>query len=392
MLSDYLSMAARNVRRGRTRTILTSLAISIGIASVLLLTAIGESGKNLINSKLDSVGINGIMVFTGDYDGLTVSDGERIRSRISEVSSVMPFETAVGYYSLHGTKTVSCVFIGVDEMVDDYMAMKVLHGRLFTPAECRNGSKVCVVGADFAQEEFKRENIVGKKVDLVVNNVTSEYTVIGVVHSTLNDLSGMFGFQIPGFIYVPYSAMSDDGSLGQLAVKVSGGADTDSAVNKIKALLKKTNANGKYFQIENLSGYMQEFDSILSVITYVLSATAAISLFVAGIGIMNSMLATVSDRQAEIGICKAIGATSGQIALIFMTESFILTLFGGLCGLALGLVAAYAVFSAVGVELTISLYGILLPCAVTLAIGLASGILPAVSAARLQPIIAIRKE
>ena len=231
-----------------------------------------------------------------------------------------------------------------------------------------------------------------KTVELVIDNVASEYTVIGVVHSTLNDLSGMFGFQIPGFIYVPYSAMSGDGSLGQLAVKVSGSADADTAVSKIKALLKKTNANGKYFQIENLSGYMREFDSILSVITYVLSATAAISLFVAGIGIMNSMLATVSDRQAEIGICKAIGATSGQIALIFMTESFILTLIGGLCGLALGLTASYAVFSWLGIELTISLYGILLPCAVTLVIGLASGILPAVSAARLQPIIAIRKE
>ena len=392
MLSDYLSMAARNVRRGRTRTLLTSLAISIGIASVVLLTAIGESGRSLINSKLESVGISGIMVFTGDYDGLTVSDGERIRSRISEVSSVMPFETSVGYYSLHGTKTVSCVFIGVDELVDDYMSIEILHGRLFTPAECGNGSKVCVVGADFALEEFKRENIVGKKVDLVIDNVASEYTVIGVVRSTLNDLSGIFGFQIPGFIYVPYSTLSDDGSLGQLAIKVNGEADIDSAVNKIQTLLKKTNVNGKYFQIENMSGYMQEFDAILNVITYILSATAAISLFVAGIGIMNSMLATVSDRQSEIGICKAIGATSGQIALIFMTESLILTVIGGLCGLAFGLIVSYALFSYIGLNLTLSLYGILLPCAVTLAIGLASGILPAVSAARLQPIIAIRKD
>lgn len=137
---------------------------------------------------------------------------------------------------------------------------------------------------------------------------------------------------------------------------------------------------------------MHEFDAVLGLLTGVLSATAAISLFVAGIGIMNAMFATVSDRRSEIGICKAIGADAWQIALTFLLETMMLTLLGGIGGLIFGLAVAAAVFAFLGTSLTLNIYAILLPCLITLTVGLLSGILPAVSAARLQPIIAIRKE
>ena len=391
LLKDYISMAARNVRRGKSRSFLTSLAIAIGIAAVVLLTAIGESGKTLIYAQLENIGINGIMVFSGESSSLSIQDGERIHARIAEVASCMPFETCIGTYSIYAHQSSSCVLIGVDERLDEYMRMDVLYGRLFTANECKNGSKVCVVGSELAQKNYQRDNIVGKKIIITNDGISDEYEIIGVVHATLNRFSSVLGFQIPGFLYVPYSAITTDDDIGQLAVKVNGD-NPDTAVRQIESLLRKTQVNGKSFQVENLSGYMHEFDAVLGLLTGVLSATAAISLFVAGIGIMNAMFATVSDRRSEIGICKAIGADAWQIALTFLLETMMLTLLGGIGGLIFGLAVAAAVFAFLGTSLTLNIYAILLPCLITLTVGLLSGILPAVSAARLQPIIAIRKE
>mgnify|MGYP004514566663 FL=1 len=391
LLKDYISMAARNVRRGKSRSFLTSLAIAIGIAAVVLLTAIGESGKTLIYAQLENIGINGIMVFSGESSSLSIQDGERIHARIAEVVSCMPFETCIGTYSIYAHQSSSCVLIGVDERLDEYMRMDVLYGRLFTANECKNGSKVCVVGSELAQKNYQRDNIVGKKIIITNDGISDEYEIIGVVHATLNRFSSVLGFQIPGFLYVPYSAITTDDDIGQLAVKVNGD-NPDTAVRQIESLLRKTKVNGKSFQVENLSGYMHEFDAVLGLLTGVLSATAAISLFVAGIGIMNAMFATVSDRRSEIGICKAIGADAWQIALTFLLETMMLTLLGGIGGLIFGLAVAAAVFAFLGTSLTLNIYAILLPCLITLTVGLLSGILPAVSAARLQPIIAIRKE
>lgn len=391
LLKDYISMAARNVRRGKSRSFLTSLAIAIGIAAVVLLTAIGESGKTLIYAQLENIGINGIMVFSGESNSLSIQDGERIHARIAEVVSCMPFETCIGTYSIYAHQSSSCVLIGVDERLDEYMRMDVLYGRLFTANECKNGSKVCVVGSELAQKNYQRDNIVGKKIIITNDGISDEYEIIGVVHATLNRFSSVLGFQIPGFLYVPYSAITTDDDIGQLAVKVNGD-NPDTAVRQIESLLRKTKVNGKSFQVENLSGYMHEFDAVLGLLTGVLSATAAISLFVAGIGIMNAMFATVSDRRSEIGICKAIGADAWQIALTFLLETMMLTLLGGIGGLIFGLAVAAAVFAFLGTSLTLNIYAILLPCLITLTVGLLSGILPAVSAARLQPIIAIRKE
>ena len=391
LLKDYISMAARNVRRGKSRSFLTSLAIAIGIAAVVLLTAIGESGKTLIYAQLENIGINGIMVFSGESSSLSIQDGERIHARIAEVTSCMPFETCIGTYSIYAHQSSSCVLIGVDERLDEYMRMDVLYGRLFTANECKNGSKVCVVGSELAQKNYQRDNIVGKKIIITNDGISDEYEIIGVVHATLNRFSSVLGFQIPGFLYVPYSAITTDDDIGQLAVKVNGD-NPDTAVRQIESLLRKTKVNGKSFQVENLSGYMHEFDAVLGLLTGVLSATAAISLFVAGIGIMNAMFATVSDRRSEIGICKAIGADAWQIALTFLLETMMLTLLGGIGGLIFGLAVAAAVFAFLGTSLTLNIYAILLPCLITLTVGLLSGILPAVSAARLQPIIAIRKE
>lgn len=393
MLRDDLHLAAVNLLRGKCRTLLTGVAIAVGIASVVLLTAIGESGRQLIRNRLESVGINGIMVFSGEYDGLTINDAQRILARVPEVTAVMPFETCIAYYSAHGRKTANAVLIGVDQQVTDYMTMDILHGRLFNAAECESGSAVCVVGEDFAVKEFGRKNVVGKTISVSLDGGSGqEFRIIGVVRSTLNELSGMIGVQLPCFLYVPYSVVTDGANVAQLVVHVRETADPSSVTTRISSLLKRTNVNGKYFSVENMSGYMSEFDGILSVVTSALSATAAISLLVAGIGVMNSMMSTVADRKSEIGICKAIGATSLQICSVFLTETLLLCAVSGFVGLVFGFGISALVFALVGVPMTLNASELLVPTLLTLAVGILSGLVPAIAASRLQPIRAIQKE
>ena len=392
--SDLILMSLKNIIRGKLRTVLTVIAISIGIASVILLTVVGESGKKLINDKLEKIGLDGIMVFSGEYEGLTPADGERIKKRVSEVALTMPFATSIGFYSVRGTSSYTAVILGVDSNLPNFMSLDLLHGRLFTENECSAGKKVCVVDKEFALEEFKRTNIVGKTVLLKNGNVREEFEIIGVADSSFSDITGLIGIRIPFFIYVPYAALGydEDTSIGQLAIKVKSSEDPSVVKAKVASVLKKTNSNGKYFQVENISEYRNEFGYILNIVTLVLSLTAAVSLLVAGIGIMNSMLANVNDRRAEIGICKAIGASKGQIAMIVLCEAVVLSIIGGISGAAAGLAITFAAGQISGIAPQISLYGIMIPSAITIFIGLSSGLMPALKAARLMPVAAIRKE
>lgn len=391
---DLISISLKNIIRGKLRTILTVLAISIGIASVILLTVIGASGKKMINDKLEKIGLDGIMIFSGEYDGLTPADGERIRKRVSEVALSMPFATSVGHYSVYDSSPFTALILGVDSNLPNFMSLDIMHGRIFTETECSSAKKVCVVDDKFALEEFKRTNVVGKTVNLTNGNVREEFEIIGVADSSLSDITGLIGIKIPFFIYVPYAALGydEDTSIGQLALKVKKSEDPSAVKSKVVSVLKKTNSNGRYFQVENISEYRNEFDYILSIVTLVLSVTATISLLVAGIGIMNSMLATVNDRRVEIGICKAIGASKGQIAVIFLCESIILSLIGGICGATAGFLITFIAGCVFGITPEISLFGILMPSAITIFTGLSSGLMPAIKAAKLMPVAAIRKE
>lgn len=391
-LLDFLLMALQNVGRGRVRSLLTVLSIVIGVTSVLLLTAIGESGKNLIHTELSGVGIDGIMVFSDDNSGLAISDGERIRNRISGVTAVMPFETGIGYYTRYSASAQTAVLIGVDPTAVAYMSMDLRYGRMFTEAECNSAKPVCVVGTDFAMETYKRENVVGRTVELAVNGRTINFTIIGVANSTLNELSSLLGVKLPPFLYLPYTVVGDAENLQQIAVQVSSGADLEKTAAQIRTLLRKTNTNGAHFLTENMGGYVAGFSSVLDIVTIILAATAAISLFVAGIGIVNSMLATVSDRKCEIGVMKAIGASAWQIGVIFLGEALVLTLIGCLTGVITAALIIGGIGLYLGIPIRMSITGILLPVAVSLTVGLAAGILPAISAARLQPIKAIRSD
>ncbi len=390
---DYLRLSLKNVRRGRIRSILTVSATAVGIAAVVLLGAIGQCGKYVIRTRLEAFGINGIMVFSGDYGGLTVADANRICQRIPEVVDAMPFETGVCYYTVYNRRAMGLV-LGVDAELDRFMQLEMLYGRNFSRRECATGARVCMVDSNFAMTNFKRLNIVGQTVAITRGNTTEEYTIIGVADSSLSDLSQLLGVETPAFLSIPYTCMVEDASAGvsQLAVTVEENADAEPIAERIRQLLKKTNTNGAYFQVENMSGHLSKFDGLLDSVIMALRATAAVSLLVAGLGIANTMLATVTERRGEIGICKAIGAQSGQIMLIFMAEAVSLSLLGGLVGVAFGGAVSMLGFAILKLPLTLDLSTWLLPWAVAIGVGVLAGVVPAGNAAKLPPVVAMRKD
>lgn len=390
--ADYISIPLRNVLRGRFRTALSVTAMAVGIASVLLLSAIGSTGKSLVNQQLESIGISGIMVFSGEYGGLSMADARAVSAKVREVTAAMPFDAGIRYYSFRTTSRAQATLMLVDENIGTFMNFDLIAGRLITENDCRTGKKVCMVDSTIAVENYKRTDITGKTVNITVDGVDQEFTVVGVIKSQLSALSGIVGNELPSFIYAPYTSVGEDPEkeASQLVFKVDQNAD--EALVKIRGVLKKVNQNGSYYQIENISGYREQLDKILDTVTAVLSATAAISLAVAGIGVMNTMFSAVNERRSEIGICMAIGARRSQIAATFLTESLFISLMGAAAGTAAGLFAAQQLCAAVGTKPEFTVAGIVFPAAATCATGLLSGIIPAIKASRMQPVHAIRKE
>ncbi|MBR6740735.1 MAG: ABC transporter permease [Clostridia bacterium] len=392
ILSDYLRIPLRNVIRGRTRTFLSASAMAVGIACVVILGVIGITGKTAVNDQLERIGINGIMVFAGENGGLSMSDAKRVIDNIAEVSVAMPFDVNIANYSFRNGVQRKATVMYVAENIDLFMGFDLLAGRLLNENDCLNGKKVCIVDSTIALENYKRIDITGKSVFLEIDNTLQEFTVVGVIATQVSMLSGMTEGQLPSFIYLPYTSVNADleESTDQIIFKVDKNGEEVS--ESIQRLLARTNRNGELFRVENISGYREQLDSAMNVITLVLSATAGISLFVAGIGVMNMMLSTVSERYSEIGICMAVGARRWQIGLLFMIEALIIALIGAAVGIVLGVAATELACNAVGAEPIFTPIGIAVPVTVTVLTGAVFGIAPALKAACLQPAMAIRKD
>ncbi|MDD6263141.1 MAG: ABC transporter permease [Clostridiales bacterium] len=392
---DLAFLAFRNVCRGKSRVSLSSLSVTIGISAVILLTSVGQAAKEMIVEKLSGFGVDGVMVFAGDYEGLTAGDGETITQRVAGVDSSMPFDFWFGYYSVHSGMTNACLMIGTDETIGDYMDIELADGRIFTAAECRGGEQVCIVDRDLALSHFGYTSLEGRSINLIVDGKNREFTIVGVCESSMASVTGLLGVDIPPFVYIPWTSLGKDenSDLGQLALKLSDGADSAEVRDNVAAVLKSTNPNGRAFDVEDMTAYSGGFGNIMNTVTMLLAATAAISLGVAGIGVMNTMLAGVSERKGEIGVCKAIGASSKDICLIYLAEALIISLAGCAAGAAVGVCAtATAFFLVLGRLPVFTAPGILIPCGVTVLVGLLSGVVPAIKAASLQPIKAIRKD
>ena len=403
MYKESFLMAWASLIANKMRSILTMLGIIIGVAAVIALVSIGNGVKQDIQNSISSLGSNLLMVMPGaprtpgvrpsqgSMKSLKVSDYQAI-SKLDGVKAASPY-TANSYVTIYQSKNWTTTVSGVSSNFQDVNNWTMAEGRFISSKNVENRERVAVVGQTVVKNLFAGEDPVGKEIR--VKNIP--FRVIGVLNSKGN---GTMGNDQDDVIFIPYTTAmervegvdylrmvyvvaSDDNGIDRLQ------SDIENLL-RVRHSIKDTNLDD--FNIQNMKSIMETMEQTTGTLTLFLGAVAAISLVVGGIGIMNIMLVSVTERTREIGIRKALGATYFVIVTQFLIEAVVISLMGGLIGIALGIGASKLIGLASGMSTVISVPTIALSFAFSMAIGLVFGIYPARKAAKLNPIDALHYE
>lgn len=393
---DVLTFAGRALWGHRLRTLLSLVGMSIGVAAVIVLTALGDGARRYVVDQFGSIGSHLVIVVpgksetTGTVPGvagvpndLSLDDALAIRRQVREVVRIAPITIATETVS-RGERRRQVAVLGANR---EYFAMRQLEiaqGDALPEADFDRGSPVVVLGADTARELFAEASAVGQ----VVRVGSWRMRVVGV----LAEKGLQMGVDVDELAVVPVATamkMFDRSSLFRILGQVRDTADLEPAQEAIVRLI--TERHGE----EDITCLTQEavvetLGSILGALTLALGGIAAISLSVAGIGIMNVMLVSVSERTAEVGLLRALGARPHQVLAVFLAEAALLSVLGGVLGLSGGLLAVEGLsFVFPALDARAPAWAIVAALAVSLAVGLVFGVLPARRATRLDPVRAL---
>jgi putative ABC transport system permease protein len=408
MIVDTILIALRGIGANKLRSSLTVLGVLIGVGAVILLVAVGNGSSVAVQQRIQALGTNTLTVVNqqaagGPQRGGTRSSAVRItdadvtaledRTQAPDIVAVSPVVSVSGVTATRNDATATVAsFVGSD---DDYLATtarSVDVGRSLTPDDVTQHARVLVIGRTTAANLFTAtEDVIGATVHL--NG--QAFRVVGVQAA-----KGSNGAQdLDDVAIAPYTAVQDTLSgrgqgYPQVVVQAASADALDAAQSEIVAILDSrhavTGASASPFLVRNQASLLQTSQETTQTFTVLLGAVAAISLLVGGIGVMNIMLVSVTERTREIGIRKAIGAPRSAILGQFVVEAVLLSLMGGLAGVAVGVLGSH--FDIAGVKPVIAESSIPLAFGVSLAVGLFFGIYPANRAAALRPIDALRHE
>lgn len=403
MYKESFLMAWASLIANKMRSILTMLGIIIGVAAVIALVSIGNGVKQDIQNSISSLGSNLLMVMpgaprtpgvrpsAGSMKSLKVSDYEAI-SKLDGVKAASPM-TNGSYVVIYQNKNWTTSVSGVSYNYLDVNNWSMKSGRFLSEKNVQNRERVAVVGKTVVKNLFGDEDPVGAEIR--VKNIP--FRIIGVLNSKG---SGAMGNDQDDMVIIPYTtAMERVEGVDYLRMIYVVGKDEngiDRLQSDIENLLrvrhgiKDTNLDD--FNIQNMNSIMETMEETTGTLTLFLGAVAAISLVVGGIGIMNIMLVSVTERTREIGVRKALGATYNVIVTQFLIEAVVISLMGGIIGIALGIGASKLIGLASGMSTVISIPTIVMSFAFSMAIGLIFGIYPARKAAKLNPIDALHYE
>lgn len=406
-LFEYIKMAVQNIRANKGRSFLTMLGIIIGIASVIAIVSIGEGTKNQMNSEIDGIGGGQIAVSVSndaitESEFITAEDVQAVREIDTvegvNVSESYDGETVTG----KGNFSIMLTAEGPDAKLLNNSEMK--YGNYFGENEIEEGKNVCVISDADAKRLFGTDDVVGMNLDITCYDSSKSFRIMGVTTQKENGTFVSYTYDgMPVTVNIPYSSMEDlVGATDEFySLTIQGDKTLDSQIiaDQVVHILEKRHqcAGEEYFQVQSFQDVMQSMNEMLGMVTAFISFVAGISLLVGGIGVMNIMLVSVTERTREIGIRKSLGAKTSSIMLQFLAEAAILTVIGGLIGIILGILAAYGICSVIsgsigmtitpGISPTVIFVATLFSCAV----GVFFGIYPAKKAARLSPIEALRR-
>ncbi|OJU12934.1 MAG: ABC transporter substrate-binding protein [Clostridiales bacterium 43-6] len=392
---EFWKLALRSLKRKGLRTFLTVSGIAIGVASVVIIGTIGRAGTQAVNAELDSLGISGISVSSnaGSNVDLLKEDLETIR-KLPNVDNAMPLTTENSLAACKG-QTISALIWGIDAGAKQVIAIEVKYGRTISAADVNSNANVCMVDENVAKNLFKRDNVVGKTISLLVGGVFDEYKIIGITKQGSGILQSLMGDYIPSFVYIPYTTKQNiDGSgrISQIAVKLDNSNQVDAVSKNIVDAIDRNKGVVNSVKTDNLVKQRDRLGNLLNIVSIILSAIGAISLLVAGLGIMTVMLVSVNERTREIGIKKAIGARSGIILMEFLMEALTISVFGSIIGICIGTGVALLATLLFGIPLSISVFQLIYSVLVAVCTGIVFGVYPAIKASRLKPVEALRRE
>jgi len=408
-INDLIEETSAALTSNKMRSGLTILGIVIGIASVIAMVAIGTGSQASIDATIQSIGSNLIMVMPGFQRGaaagpvsagrgaaqtLTQADATTIQSQITLAKAVTP-ELSKRYQVTASGNNTNTTVTGTQPSYTEVRNVQIDIGSFISDQNVSSLAKVAVIGPT------TRDDLFGSGVDATgqsirINNIN--FTVIGITKS-----KGGTGFNNQDdVIFVPistaqqYLAGNSNSYVSEIDIEAAKQSDMTTIQTQVTNLLLArhniTNSASADFQVLNQQDIVNTASSVTNTFTIMLASIAGISLVVGGIGIMNMMLTTVTERTREIGLRKAIGADETDINMQFLTESFMLTLIGGIVGIALGWGVAWGITKFTGTATSVSMTSVILAFGVSAVIGIVFGYYPARRASKLNPIEALRYE
>ncbi|MGB4595494.1 MAG: ABC transporter permease [Anaerolineaceae bacterium] len=407
-LLETLKEAINSINANRTRSFLTILGIVIGVGAVIGLMGIGQGAQETITGQISSIGTNVVYVMSGNFmqnvrnaRPITMNDAEALmnRTKAPSILRVAPVNMTAAEMQFEANSMTADVF-GATAALAQVQSIALAEGEFINQTHLDSRAAVVVLGPDVAEKLF------GRTTGLVGSSVRIKGTPYRVIGITVSKGGGQMSspdrqVYLPLTTYQLRLGQSSDGRVQYIAVQAVDSKSVTDAIREANAIMREshrlTNRQADDFTVTNQEDFLSIANSITSVLTVFLSGIAGISLLVGGIGIMNIMLVSVTERTREIGLRKALGARKSDIMLQFLSESALLSMIGGLLGIGLGwllaaAVGAFAQQAGTVLNPTIEIQSILLATLFSTAVGVFFGLYPASKAANLEPVEALRYE
>jgi putative ABC transport system permease protein len=408
--SEAWRIGLDNLRSHKLRSFLTTLGVIFGVTAVVSMLSIGEGAKRAAVEQIKLLGTNNIRIRRLDLtsqqqadaerlqsDGLTYRDGQIIRTNLPNLDGVCPLRF-LEVEVTRGDRQSSGRVIGTDVDYAEVTNFRPSEGRFLAAMDEREAKQVCVIGADVQHELFGQGNAINRRIRIE----DSWFTVVGVMQQKRVRKGGTNVIAVRDInkdVYIPigtalkrFTDADRPDMVDEIAVRVANEDQVLPMSDVLKRLLSRTHHSAKDYEIVIPAELLAQSQRTQRLFNVVMGSIAAISLLVGGIGIMNIMLASVTERTREIGIRRAVGATRNDVLSQFLNETVLVSVAGGLMGIVLGVIMAKAINLFAGWETVISLAGVLLSFGISAGVGIVFGLYPARKAAELDPIDALRYE